>query len=83
MEVCAYADVVIAKIISQGCKRREDLDKEGYLVFSYSGPNNEHVFPIPQPLIDGGYTQEHLEAIEFSLSFIGLELLPLDPNLLH
>ena len=76
MEVCAYADVVDAKIISQGCARREDLDGDGFRFFSYK----ERVFPIPESLIDGGYTKEHLDAIEMALAFIGLELLPLDTN---
>ena len=82
MEVCAYADVVIAKITSQGCTRREDKDKDGYQVFLYDSIDGEYFFPIPKPLIDGGYTKEHLDAIEFALSSIGLELLPLDQNLL-
>ena len=79
MEVCADARVVTAKIISLGCIRRGDLDKDGLWYFSYQG----YAFPIPQPLVDGGYTEEHLTAIEFALAFIGLELLPLDPNLVH
>jgi len=35
-------------------------------------------FSIPKPLLDGGYLPGHLEAIEFALEAVGLELLPID-----
>ena len=44
MEVVADVRVVIAKIVSEGCKRREDLDDQASLFFSISFRNIEWVF---------------------------------------
>ena len=81
MTVCALAGTVIAKIVSQNCKRREDLDDETSLYFSISHRNQEWVFSIPAPLEEGGYTQAQLEAIEVQLARLGMDLLPLDQYL--
>lgn len=73
----ALSETVIAKIVSQNCTRREDLDDEDSLYFS----GDQGVFAIPQPLEAGGYTQSQLETIEAQLTRLELELLPLDPYL--
>ncbi len=80
MAVCAVGTVV-AKIVSQGCGRREDLDDEFSLFFSFAYRGREWMFSIPQPLEEGGYTIHQLEAIEMQLARLGLDLLPLDPYL--
>ena len=81
MNVCAEADIVIAKIIAQGCDRREALDDDASLFFSIS--SNGPIFCIPKPLLGGGYTEKQLNAIDAALESFSLELLPLDPNLLY
>jgi hypothetical protein len=73
--------MVIAKIISQKCKRRADLDDESSLFFSVVHRGNEWAFSIPQPLEPDGYTFLQLEIVEVQLSRLGLDLLPLDPYL--
>lgn len=70
------AEVVFAKILSQGCERREALDTDASLFFSLNG----RAFAIPRPLEDGGYTQAQLVEIETELMLCGIDLLPLDPN---
>lgn len=81
MEVVADVRVVIAKIVSEGCKRREDLDDQASLFFSISFRNIEWVFSIPQPLEEGGYTIRQLDMIEGQMARLGLDILPLDPHL--
>lgn len=81
MTICAYRDIVIAKIISQGCKLREDLDDEFSLYFSVEYRGHSWVFAIPQPLEQEGYTQRQLEVIEVQLARLGLDLLPLDQHM--
>ncbi len=81
MDVCASKEVVIAKIVSQKCKRREDLDDEVSLYFSVTYREVEWAFDIPQPLEADGYTRAQLEVIEVQLARLQLELLPLDPYL--
>ena len=83
MIACALVETVIAKIVSQDCRRREDLDDESSLFFSVSHAQGERTFAIPRPLKDGGYTLEHMEVIEAQMARIGLELLPLDVHLVH
>ena len=73
------AEVVIARITGQGCERREDLDGKASLCFAFDGRS----FTIPRPLEDGGYTLSQLEEIEAELMLCGIDLLPLDPNLLN
>ena len=73
-------DVVVAKILSEGCVRREDLDDEFSLFFSVDYRGVSWAFQIPQPLEDGGYTINHLNVIEVALARLGLDLLPLDQN---
>ena len=81
MHVCTTKKSVIAKIVSQDCSRREDLDDETSLYFSIKYRSRVWSFCIPQPLEDDGYTQKQLRIIEIELSRLGLELLPLDPHL--
>ena len=73
------AEVVFARIIGQGCQRREDLDNPVSLCFSFNGKS----FTIPRPLEDGGYTLAQLSEIEAELALCGLDLLPLDQNIVR
>ena len=73
------AEVVIARIVGQGAECREALDNDASLCFSF----NRRSFTIPRPLDDGGYTLAQLTEIEAELVLCGLDLLPLDPNLLN
>lgn len=81
MDVPVSAEAVIARIVSQSCKRRGDLDDEVSLYFSVPYRNVDWLFTIPQPLEEDGYTQAQLDVIEVQLARIGLELLPLDINM--
>jgi hypothetical protein len=83
MSSCAEAAVVIAKILSQGASRVEALDDEFSTWFSIEYRGKVWSFQIPTPLEDGGYSQYHLETIEVELQKLGLDLLPLDHNLLQ
>ncbi len=75
-------EVVVAKILSEGCTRREDLDDEFSIFFSIEYRGDLWSFQIPQPLENGGYTLNHLKAIDMTLERLGLDLLPLDQNLI-
>ncbi len=79
--IACYVETLIARILSQGASRKGDLDDEFSLYFAVVTRNGEITFTIPRPLADGGYTAQHLEVIELQLASVGLELLPLDPNL--
>ena len=81
MAVCAEAEIVIAKLLSLGCKRREDQDDDLSLYFSVLYREREWELEIPRPLEDGGYTQRQLDVIENQLARFGLDLLPLDRHL--
>ncbi len=82
MPVVTHVNVVIAKIQSEDCVRREDLDDEFSLYFSRQVRKDTWVFQIPRPLKDDGYTDVHLNVVEVQLARLGLDLLPLDQNLL-
>jgi len=78
--IAATEEVVHAKIISSGCKRRPDRDTVG--AYCFEDPDKK-IFFITR-LVDGvGYTVEHLEAIEDSLRNRAVDLFPLDPNLVN
>ena len=62
--ICAWEDDVVARIVSQGARRREDSDTESFLAFSMPIVGLEQGFTIPRALIDGGYTLAQLEQIE-------------------
>lgn len=79
--ICAYCEAVVAKVLSQGCKRRGDLDDEFSLYFSIEHREAVAVFCIPQPLYAGGYTASQLEVVEVQLARLGIDLLPMDPYL--
>ena len=79
--IACYVETLIARIISQGARRKEDLDDDFSLYLAVARGNGEVNFTVPRPLADGGYTAQHLEVIEIILMSVGLELLPLDPNL--
>lgn len=82
MLVCSTMAVVIAKINSQKCRRRKDLDDEFSLFFSLDYRNQEWSFTIPRPLVGlDGYTATQLENIESQLMRFELEFLPLDSYL--
>ena len=81
MTVCATKETVVAKIVSQNCKRRKDKDTESSLFFSVTYRDREWLFFIPQPLKEDGYTLPQLQEIEVQLDRLGLDLLPLDPHL--
>lgn len=81
MTVCATKETVVARIVSQNCKRREDKDTESSLFFSVPYRDREWLFFIPQPLEADGYTLSQLQEIEVQLDRLGLDLLPLDPYL--
>lgn len=76
----AWGEHVIARIVSQGAKRREDSDAESFLAFSLEINGKTLVFTIPRPLVNGGYTLAQLNQIEIQLAYFGLELLPIDSN---
>lgn len=82
MESWVEAGVVYAKIAAEGADREADYDDESSVWFSIVLKDKKRYFQIPQPLEDGGYSVAQLEAIEFELSKLGLDLLPLDHNLL-
>ena len=81
MTASATVETVVAKILSQNCKRRKDLDDESSLYFSISYRDKDWSFSIPKPLECDGYTVSQLEVIEVQLARLGLDLLPLDPYL--
>lgn len=84
MEPCAQQDLVIAKIVSQGALRDRESDDEFSIWFEVEYRGKPHAFQIPTGLLDGGfYTYEQLEAIELELQKLGLDLLPLDHNLIQ
>lgn len=82
MDSLVDAGVVYAKIVTEGAAREADYDDESSVWFSVVLRDKKRYFQIPQPLEDGGYSLAQLEAIEFELSKLGLDLLPLDHNLL-
>ena len=63
MDICASAATVSANIIAQGCERRPDMEDDTSLYFSIKG----QIFSIPKPLLNGGYTEEHLNTIASTL----------------
>jgi hypothetical protein len=81
MKFAASTHMVISKICSNGCKRREELDQPASYAFSYVDPadptNRVRVFFVPHGLGER-YTQAHLEEIERTLACHGFDLLPLD-----
>ena len=79
MAVCATLEAIIAKIVSQNCRRREDKDNESSLFFAVTYRDKDWTFSIPQPLEGEGYTLSQLNEIEVQLARLGLDLLPLDP----
>ncbi len=81
MLACAYRDVVVAKIVSEGCNRREDLDDGFSLYFSIEHKGHAWIFAIPDSLEDGGYSPAQFDAIEIQLARLGMDLLPLDQYL--
>ncbi|MDE0002605.1 MAG: hypothetical protein OXQ29_07910 [Rhodospirillaceae bacterium] len=68
---------VIAKLHSQGCHRRGDLDDQVSLYFEFPLGS---VFSIPKPLENDQYNSEQLTEIQSQVEFRGIDLLPLDPN---
>ena len=80
---CAEAALVIAKIVSCGATREDDLDDEFSYWFSIELGDRKRYFQIPTPLVDGGYSQWHLETIENELLVFNIDLLPLDHNLMQ
>ncbi len=83
MIACASEDVVIAKIVAQGCTRRDDLTDQASLYFSVTFRGTTWTFSVPRALEEDGYTEAQLQTIEVQLSRIGLELFPIDHHLLH
>ena len=81
---CAREEAVIAKILSQGCERKGDLDTSVALYFCKRiEKDGEQVFTIPKALEEDGYTEGQLEAIENLLQCYEIDLLPLDQLLIH
>ncbi|MGF1631869.1 MAG: hypothetical protein ACFCUT_20525 [Kiloniellaceae bacterium] len=80
---CADKELVIAKLLSQGAERREGLDSDTSLWFCVWMEGKRISFCIPQPLVDGGYTEGQLAVIENEIVPFDLELLPMDPHLIH
>lgn len=76
---CSPVGTVLARIVTQGCNRREDQDDLTSLFFLHR--ESGLLFSIPRPLENSGYTQEHLTEIEIQLARLGLDLFPLDHNL--
>ncbi|MBC7158517.1 MAG: hypothetical protein H5U21_00495 [Porphyrobacter sp.] len=83
MRNCAEEALVVAKIVSLGAVRDSALDDEFSLWFEVDFRGKGYSFQIPAPLCDGGYTSDQLEAIEVELQKLGLDLLPLDHNLVQ
>ena len=79
----ASATVVIRKVCSNGCTRRQDLDLTASYAFVYKDTqtSKERLFFIPRELTEDGYTLTQLEEIERTLACHGFDLLPLDYNL--
>lgn len=78
------ARLVNAKIVSQGAKREPDLDDEFSVWFSIEQrERRRRYFQIPPAPEEGGYTYSQMETIEVELLKFGLDLLPLDHNLVQ
>ena len=77
--IAATEDIVVTKILSCGCKRRPDLDKDRAFCFEDSF---EKLFFITKTIDGVGYTSGQLEAIEDSLRNRAIDLFPLDPWLM-
>jgi hypothetical protein len=80
--------IVVAKICScLGCTRQESFDTSNSYAFTICNEmtgNKDRLFFIPHGLTpDGSYTVSQLSAIEQALAYYGVDLFPLDPNLLH
>ena len=82
MQSWTDAAVVNGKIVSQGASRELDLDDEFSVWFSIMHRERRRYFQIPPPPMEGGYTEAQLETIELELLKFGLDLLPLDHNLM-
>ena len=80
MDVVARESNVIARIVSQGAKRRKDSDTDAFFAFSYELEGKTCSFVIPRGISGCGYSSSHLKVIEEELARIGLDLLPIDPN---
>lgn len=76
-------NLVIAKIVSQGATRETDLDDEFSIWFRVEFKGRPFYFQIPPAPCGEGYSMGHLETIEQELLKVGLDLLPLDHNLLQ
>ena len=81
--ICAEQDLVVAKIISLGAKRDQDLDDDYSIWFEVDFRGRSYSFQIPTALYQNGYTKYQLEQIEVELQKLGLDLLPLDHNLMQ
>jgi hypothetical protein len=81
----APAQVIIAKVTTNGCVRRPDLDTKGAYAFTYSDltctPPKTRLFYLPHELSGSGYTLRQLAQIEQALAYYGFDLFPLDWNL--
>lgn len=83
MMICAEQALVVAKIVSLGATRDEEFDDEFSLWFEVNFREKRYSFQIPTALYEGGYTEYQLENIEVELQKLGLDLLPLDHNLMQ
>ena len=77
--------VVLAKISScAGCARRVDLDAAYSYAFTIENlmtSGREMLFFVPHGTNGGAFTLEQIATIEQALAYYGIDLLPLDPNL--
>jgi hypothetical protein len=76
----APEDVVLSKIQScDGCKRIPNSDTPHSYAFTING----HLFFVPHAVDQSFYTVAQLSVVEAALAYFGIDLLPLDQNLVR
>ena len=76
-------EMIVGRIVLQGARREPDEDGLDFLAFSIESDGRKRYFIVPVQPTEDGYAIEHLETIERTLTAFGLELLPIDPNMMH